>query len=26
VLDRDESRAIRYRALGEAEIRSALGD
>jgi proteasome alpha subunit len=26
VLDRDESRAIRYRALGEAEIRSALDD
>jgi proteasome alpha subunit len=26
VLDRDGSRAIRYRAAGESEIRSALGD
>jgi proteasome alpha subunit len=26
VLDRDPSRAIRYRAAGESEIRSALGD
>lgn len=26
VLDRDESRAIRYRALNDTEIRSALGD